>query len=61
MTTRREGILNTTIDLATDFLYYDRKEDQELPVGSIEESIRAGEVTVAEIVSVFRQTIEGEL
>lgn len=61
MTTRREGILNTIIDLAADFLYYDRKEDEELPVGSIEESIRAGEVTVAEIVSVFRQTIEGEL
>jgi hypothetical protein len=61
MSTRRETILNTAIDLASNFLYCQRKEDSELPVGAIEEAIRSGEITVDEIVNVFRQSIEGEL
>lgn len=31
----------TVKDLVSDFLYYDRKEDQTLPVGRIEELIKA--------------------
>jgi len=42
-----------TSDLAGRFLYYDRKEDSEFPVGSIEEAIDSGEVTLDEIVEVF--------
>lgn len=34
-------------------MYYDRKEDAELPVGAIEESVKAGEITKAEIVAAF--------
>jgi len=50
---RREKILAMTSDLAGRFLYYDRKEDSEFPVGSIEEAIDSGEVTLDEIVEVF--------
>jgi hypothetical protein len=51
---RREKILAMTSDLAGRFLYYDRKEDSEFPVGAIEEAIDSGEVTLDEVVEVFR-------
>ena len=51
---RREKILAMTSDLAGRFLYYDRKEDSEFPVGAIEEAIDSGEVSLDEIVEVFR-------
>ncbi len=51
--TRREIILATVCDLVADLLWYDRKEDEELPRGAIEAAIRAGEVTEAEIVAEF--------
>jgi hypothetical protein len=51
---RREKILAMTSDLVGRFLYYDRKEDSEFPVGAIEEAIDSGEVSLDEIVEVFR-------
>ena len=51
---RREKILAMTSDLVGQFLYYNRKEDSEFPVGSIEEAIDSGEVSLDEIVEVFR-------
>jgi hypothetical protein len=56
--TRREHILAVVSDLATDFLYYDRKES-ELGVGEIEAAVHAGEITVEEIVEEFRRCITG--
>lgn len=53
-----EKIENTIIDLVSNFLYYDRKEDEELPVGAIEEAVRAGAVSVDEIVAKFRSEVE---
>lgn len=50
---RRQLILDTASDLMSNFLYYDRKEDEGLPRGAIEAAIAAGEVTIAEIVQVF--------
>lgn len=47
--TRRERIINTTKDLMSDFLYYDRKEDENLPRGAIEEAVAAGEISIPEI------------
>jgi len=55
--TRRQTILDTVSDLAGRFLYYDRKEDEELPVGAIEKAITAGEITEDEIVQHFRETM----
>lgn len=50
----RIKILDTVTDCVTGLLYYDRKEDDELPVGAIEDAIRDGVVTVDEIVAKFR-------
>jgi len=49
--TRREQIQATVSDLVAKFLYYDRKEDEDLPRGAIEEAIKAGEITEQEIVT----------
>lgn len=47
---RLEKLEATCSDMASKLLYYDRKEDEELPVGAIEEMVLSGEVTVTEIV-----------
>lgn len=52
---RRQIIMDTLSDLVGQFLYYDRKEDDALPVGAIEEAIRAGELTCDDIVDKFRE------
>lgn len=51
----RETILSTVKDLASVFIYYDRKEDEELPKGAIEQAIADGEITIEEIVNEFRE------
>ena len=54
---KKQLILNTVTDLVSRFLYYDRKEDYELPRGAIEEAIDGGLITVDEIVSHFRKEL----
>lgn len=56
--TRRELILGYMRDLAADFLYYDRKEDEDLPLGEIEAAVAAGELSYAEIAEAFRAELE---
>jgi predicted RNA-binding protein associated with RNAse of E/G family len=51
-------ILDTISDLCTDFLYYDRKEDENLPVGEIERAVKSGEITVEEMVEAFRKELQ---
>jgi len=58
MPTRRDLIRGTVSDLVADFLYYDRKNDQDLPLGEIEAAIEAGEITVDEIVVQFRMELQ---
>lgn len=53
MSDRKETIQNVIADMVSDFLYYDRKEDEDLPRGAIEEAIEAGEITLREIVETF--------
>ena len=55
---KKQMILDTLSDLVTDFLYYDRKEDEDLPVDSIQEAIGQGVITVDELVSEFRSNFE---
>ena len=50
----KHEIKNAVSDLVTDLLFYDRKEDEDLPMGAIEEAIKTGEITTAEIVNHFR-------
>ncbi len=51
--TRRERIINVLTDSISTMLYYDRKEDEDLPRGGIEEAIKAGEITVDEIIKIW--------
>ena len=49
--------MNTIDDAVSNFLYYDRKEDEELPRGSIEEAIKSGDITYGEIVERFKEQL----
>ncbi len=51
--TRRERIEAEIEDLVSRFLYYDRKEDQNLPRGEIQAAIEAGEIYETDIVNAF--------
>lgn len=50
----KEYVNDVIGDMIADFLYYDRKEDDILPQGKIDEMVEAGEITVDEMVEVFR-------
>ena len=62
--TRRERISNILTDSITDLLYHDRKEDEDLPRGAIGEAVRAGEITVEEMITIWsdelREGIEND-
>jgi hypothetical protein len=53
----KETIFDTVDDLVSDFLYYDRKEDDQLSRDVLESMIASGEVTVAEITERFQQAL----
>jgi hypothetical protein len=53
----RKTIKNTISDMVADLLYYDRKEDDALPMDAIDGAIRRGEITVDEIVAQFRDDL----
>ena len=55
--TTKQQILNAISDLVADFLYYSRKEDEDLGVGAIEAAITAGEITKQEIVEKFNEEL----
>ncbi len=57
MESRKELILNEVSDIIGRLLYYDRKEDEELGLGEIEQSLIEGEVTVNDILEVIREQI----
>ncbi len=50
-------VLDTVDDLVSDFLYYDRKEDEDLPRGKIEELIKKGVITKKEIINQFIKSL----
>ena len=53
----RELILATVRNLVTDFLYYDRKEDEDLQIGDIDEAVRRGIITKEEIIGHFESKL----
>lgn len=61
MKDRAQIIRDTVSDLISNLLYYDRKEDQELPPGAIQEAIVKGEISLDEIVCMFREYIQRNL
>lgn len=54
---KREILKATIKDLLSCFLYYDRKEDEELSLGDIEEMLSEHEVSVDEIVRWFEEEL----
>jgi len=54
-------VLDTVADLVSDFLYYDRKEDEELPRGEIEMMVEIGIISEDEIVQRFREELHNGL
>jgi hypothetical protein len=57
----KQFILGTINDLVSDFLYYDRKDDEELPVGAIEECISGEIITIKEMVDYFEESLKENL
>lgn len=58
---RRKMIIDTVSDLVSELMFYGRKEDEDLPSGSIEEAIAAGEISVAEIIAAFGDAMKEAL
>lgn len=58
---RLDVIMDVVSDLVSDFLYYDRKECEDLPRGAIQEAIAAGETTVEDIVKQFERELRSGL
>jgi len=58
---RGEIIMNTIQDLVSSFFYYDRKEDDDLGVGEIEEAVGNDEISVEEMLHVFETEIKEAL
>lgn len=54
---KRELILDTVDDLVSSFLYYDRKEDDDLRRGDIEAAVRDGDIYAETIVMRFRDQL----
>jgi hypothetical protein len=54
----KQTILDTISDLCSDFLYYDRKEDEDLSMEQLNEAVKSGEITVDEMVAEFRKNLE---
>ena len=57
----RELILDYVDDLVSNFLYYDRKEDEELQLGAIETAVINREITLKEMVEQFRRGLVNSL
>ena len=51
-------ILSRIQDLCSDFLYYDRKEDEELSMQQLNEAVASGAVTIDQMVAEFRKGLE---
>jgi len=57
----KEEILNEVVDLVSNFLYYDRKDCEDLGIGDIDTAIENGVVTIDEIVAQFKSSLEAGL
>tara|TARA_R110000772_G_scaffold162415_3_gene273636 strand:- start:297 stop:485 length:189 start_codon:yes stop_codon:yes gene_type:complete len=57
----KKQILSTVDDLVSNFLFYDRKEDEDLPRGAIESAIERGEISVDDIADRFRYLLNESL
>ena len=62
MTSTLVETINTTIDdMVTDFFYYARKEDEELPLGEIEREVSMGHISADDIIARFAEGVKERL
>lgn len=54
----KQKILDTISNLCSDFLYYDRKEDEDLTMEQLNEAVKSGEITIDEMVEEFRKHLK---
>lgn len=52
-----ETIENTVEDMVSNFLYYDRKEDENLPMGAIQKAVKDGLITKEQIIKKFADSL----
>jgi hypothetical protein len=57
----KQLILDNISDLVADLLYYDRKSDEDLPLGTVEKFIKNGEISTAEMAEYFRTCLEEKI
>ncbi len=57
MADKKQVILSRVKDLIADYLYYDRKEDEELQRGEIELALKAGILSRDDIVREFERQL----
>lgn len=57
----KQHILNTISDLCSNFLYYDRKECENLTKEQLYEAVKNNEITIDEMVDEFRKNLENNL
>lgn len=50
-------ILNTLDDTLSDFMYYDRKESEDLKIGDIEKAIVDNVITIDQLVEEFKRKL----
>lgn len=54
---QRARVFNCVDDLVSGFLYYDRKEDEDLPLGKIEELVSQTWLTIGEVAAYFENRL----
>ncbi len=57
----KELIIGMTKDLIRDFLYYQRKECEQLPVGTIEQALKDEKISKNDIVQAFKEALDEHL
>ncbi len=54
----KQIILDHISDLCSNFLYYDRKESENLSMEQLNAAVKNGEITIDEMVAEFRKHLE---
>lgn len=54
----KQTILNTISDLCSNFLYYDRKEDEQLSMKKLNKAVAKGKITIQEMVDEFEKHLK---
>jgi hypothetical protein len=53
----KKKILDTIRDLVSDFVYYDRRGDDELSIKQLNNAVYSGQITIDEMVEEFKKQL----